>query len=121
MALNNAETVCARGHADEIKASNKDDKILSEETLHDMNVVIVAAINFADSVVWRLEEFLAFEIKIAAKIMPEEVSDNEEGLENTGDNEKKVEFDLDRWIGIGLFEWEMNVDSVAEGIGLNEN
>ena len=53
--------------------------------------------------------------------MPEEVSDNEEGLENTGDNEKKVEFDLDQQIGIGLFEWEMNVDSVAEGIGLNEN
>jgi hypothetical protein len=64
---------------------------------------------------------LAFDIKIAAKIMPEEVPDNEEGLENTGDNEKKVEFDLDWWIGIGLFEWEMNVDSVAEGIGLNEN
>ena len=51
MALNNSETVCACGHADEIKASNEDDKILSEETLHDMNVVIVAAVDFADSVV----------------------------------------------------------------------
>jgi hypothetical protein len=64
---------------------------------------------------------LAFDIKIAAKIMPKEVPDNEEGLENTGDNEKKVEFNLNRWVGIGLFEWEMNVDGVAERIGLNEN
>jgi hypothetical protein len=121
VAFNNPEAVCTCGHTDEIKPTDKDDKIFPKETLHDVNVIIVAAVNLADPVVRRLEKLLALDIKIATKIIPKEVPDNQKRLENASDDEDEVELDLNRGVGIGLFEREVDADGIAEWIGLDED
>lgn len=62
MCLYDSQTICGCAHAEEIKSTNKDDKVLSKEAFHDVEIGVLAGVDFAYPVVGGFEELLAAEV-----------------------------------------------------------